>query len=140
MTDIYPKYVEVAHKDAIDNILATKRQQGTLAVIILAAMAGLYSAATSTAKSIEAFELIALTFALALIGTGILGLFQSHIFRMRKRLDSIYKHYIPESDRPKLHLRKEGKLRWLQPNDSSLVYVSLIWLGAALVCYLSFRI
>jgi hypothetical protein len=120
------KNAEIAYKDAIDNILATKRQQLIVVTYGLLGYTALYAISrNSTASMCFLIGVGTLLAAVSLYGLLIL---QRFIAKMRDRLTSIYRVYFSPTERSVLGLNPEGRpfIKWY---DLVIVHLLLIVSG-----------
>jgi hypothetical protein len=124
-----PKHVEVAYRDAVDNIVFLKRQQwlATNYVLLLYAAIFVISAYYFSRTDVARNWLGAITIAAFVVHWWMLHLFQRSIEKFRNRLAWIYSTYFSEEERAGLDVRLEQRSYWYEPE----VYIGL--LAASLV-------
>ncbi len=133
----FKKHFDITYKDAVDNILSTKREQRTIAVLTVVGVGGLYGAAKSRALGTpESLLAIATLFLIAIV---VVGLLQRHIWRMRIRLRDIYLYYFDGPDRARLHLSPETPCV-VQLHDTVWLYGLLMFGASLFVAYLIHQI
>ena len=119
-----PEHVEVAYRDAVDNIVFLKRQQwlATNYVLLLYAAIFVISAHYFSRTDVTRNWLGAITIAAFVVHWWMLHLFQRSIEKFRNRLAWIYSTYFSEEERAGLDVRLEPRSYWYEPE----VYIGLL--------------
>jgi len=132
MTKEMRGHVEIAYKDAIDNIQFCKRQQWVVTNYAIAAYAALYSIAPRQDYSVLRTLLILVAIAICVYHFCALMSLQRLMTRLRLRLAHIYEDYFEAEERYRLDLSAKAKSFWHQPGLLiGLIAVSVI--GAVIV-------
>jgi hypothetical protein len=119
-----PKHVEVAYRDAVDNVVFLKRQQwlATNYVLLLYAAIFVISAHYFSRTNVARNWLGAITIGAFIVHWWMLHLFQHSIEKFRNRLAWIYSTYFSEEERAGLDVLAEPRSYWYEPQ----VYIGLL--------------
>ena len=119
-----PEHVEVAYREAVDNIVFLKRQQwlATNYVLLLYAAIFVISAHYFSRTNVARNWLGAITIGAFIVHWRMLHLFQHSIERFRNRLAWIYSTYFSDEERAGLDVLVEPKSYWYEPQ----VYIGLL--------------
>jgi hypothetical protein len=128
-----PAHVEVAYKDAVDNIVFLKKQQwhATNYTILVYAAIFLISAHYFSRTDFARNWLGIFTIATFVIHWYMMHLFQSTINKFRDRLVWIYRTYFTAKERAGLDLRLEPRTYWHEP-DTYIALLAVSFVGALL--------
>jgi hypothetical protein len=119
-----PKHVEVAYRDAVDNVVFLKRQQwlATNYVLLLYAAIFVISAHYFSRTNVARNWLGTITIGAFIVHWWMLHLFQHSIEKFRNRLAWIYSTYFSDEERAGLDVLVEPKSYWYEPQ----VYIGLL--------------
>ena len=128
-----PAHVEVAYKDAVDNIVFLKKQQwqATNYTILVYAAIFLISAHYFSRTDFARNWLGIITIVTFVIHWYMMHLFQSTINKFRDRIVWIYRTYFTAQERAGLDLRLEPRTYWHEP-DTYIALLAVSFVGALL--------
>lgn len=136
-----PSRVEIAYRDAIDNIMFAKRQQWAITNYAIAAYIGIFAVAQSIRdiQSVEQYLASFLLLCIFLYCCYVLNLAQRDLTRFRSRLTAIYRKYFGKEEREELELSALRR----EFHDGAGILVGLeavAAIGALLVGYSIYRL
>jgi hypothetical protein len=125
-----PKQIEVAYKDAVDNLMFLKRQQWLVTNYSLLAQGAILFASKEAGPNMQSL-LVFFAIVACIVSLVVILLIQGSMTKFRQRLRSIYEVYFTERERETL---------WLRVGNPSFFTDPFILGAQLLICVASFGV